>query len=403
MSEFINNREHRKEVLKEIIAKLHDGMTVDEVQAEFEATFGNVSAAEITEAEQQLINEGLPVSEIQRLCDVHSAVFKGSIEEIHRVIDERDIPGHPVEVLIRENHAIEQLINQEIRPLAAKIDHATLHIMGRFLDLLLRIDLHYSRKENLFFPYMEKYGISAPPKVMWGVDDEIRASLKQLRKELANQDLDIPAFQANLEIALIRVEEMIFKEENILVPMLLETLTQEEWKRIADESDEIGFMIPDIPSWVPVMTPQEETTPEPTLQAVEGQIHLPSGVFKPEELVNMLNALPFDITFVDKDDTVKYFSQGAERIFTRTKAIIGRKVANCHPPGSVHVVEQILDDFKSGKKDHEDFWIPMKDLFVYIRYFAVRNEQGAYLGTLEVTQNIKPIQALTGEKRLISE
>ncbi len=403
MSEFINNREHRKEVLKEIIAKLHDGMTVDEVQAEFEATFGNVSAAEITEAEQQLINEGLPVSEIQRLCDVHSAVFKGSIEEIHRVIDERDIPGHPVEVLIRENHAIEQLINQEIRPLAAKLDHTSLNIMGRFLDLLLRIDLHYSRKENLFFPYMEKYGISAPPKVMWGVDDEIRASLKQLRKELANQDLDIPAFQANLEIALIRVEEMIFKEENILVPMLLETLTQEEWKRIADESSEVGFMIPDIPNWDPVMTPQTETKPEPTLQEVEGQIHLPSGVFKPEELVNTLNALPFDITFVDKDDTVKYFSQGAERIFTRTKAIIGRKVANCHPPGSVHVVEQILDDFKSGKKDHEDFWIPMKDMFVYIRYFAVRNEQGAYLGTLEVTQNIKPIQALTGEKRLVSE
>lgn len=404
MSEFINNREHRKEVLKEIIAKLHNGMTVDEVQAEFEATFSNVSAAEITEAEQALINEGLPVSEIQRLCDVHSAVFKGSIEEIHRVIDERDIPGHPVEVLIRENHAIEQLINQEIRPLAAQLDHTTLKMMGRFLDLLLRIDLHYSRKENLFFPYMEKYGISAPPKVMWGVDDEIRDSLKQLRKELANEELDIQTFQSNLEIALIRVEEMIFKEENILVPMLLETLTQEEWKRIADESDEIGFMIPDIPNWDPVvLAPAEPVIPVSPLPAVEGLIHLPSGVFKPEELVHMLNALPFDITFVDKDDTVKYFSQGAERIFTRTKAIIGRKVANCHPPGSVHIVEQILDDFKSGKKDHEDFWIPMKDLFVYIRYFAIRNEHGEYLGTLEVTQNIKPIQGLTGEKRLVSE
>jgi len=117
----------------------------------------------------------------------------------------------------------------------------------------------------------------------------------------------------------------------------------------------------------------------------------------------MFNTLPIDITFVDKDGAVKYFSQGKERIFARPKTIIGRQVQNCHPPASVHIVEKIVEDLRSGKKEHEDFWIRMGDQYVYIRYFAVRNEKGEYLGTMEVTQNIKPIQEISGEKRLMSD
>ncbi|HOO26722.1 MAG TPA: PAS domain-containing protein, partial [Clostridiales bacterium] len=130
-------------------------------------------------------------------------------------------------------------------------------------------------------------------------------------------------------------------------------------------------------------------------------IVLPTGEFALNELEQVLNHLPFDITFVDKNDVVKYFSQGKDRIFVRTKAVIGRNVSKCHPPASVHVVENIVADFKSGKKDHEDFWINMGDTYVYIRYFAVRDEAGEYLGVVEVTQDIKPIQAITGEKRLV--
>jgi len=133
-----------------------------------------------------------------------------------------------------------------------------------------------------------------------------------------------------------------------------------------------------------------------------GVLTLPSGVLKTEEVIRMLDVLPFDITFVDKDDIVKYFSQGTERIFPRTKAIIGRNVSNCHPPASVHIVEKIVEDFKNGIKDHEDFWINMGEKFILIRYYAVRSEKGEYLGVLEVTQDIKPIQEITGEKRLAS-
>ncbi|HHZ01550.1 MAG TPA: DUF438 domain-containing protein [Tissierellia bacterium] len=399
MSENINNREYRKNVIKEIIRELHEGKTVDEVKQKFEKAFTGVSATEISEAEQALIREGLPISEVQRLCDVHAAVFKGSIEEIHRETDPTKIPGHPANVLMLENRKIEKIIEEEINPFLEKFDENSRQNILKGLDSLSIIDIHYSKKENLLFPYMEKYGMTAPPQVMWGVDDEIRDDLNMLKTDLSqgfyNQEL-----KKALQEFLNRVLEMIFKEENIMLPMLLDTMTQDEWKKVADDSSEIGEILDSIPVWVPNQEAKEEykeDIKEP------GAIVLPTGVFNKEELTYMLNTLPLDITFVGSDDTVRYFSQSSERIFARTKTIIGRNVSNCHPPASVHIVEGIVEDLKSGKKDHEDFWIKMGDKYVYIRYFAVRNDKGEYLGVVEVTQDIKPIQEITGEKRLVSE
>jgi DUF438 domain-containing protein len=182
--------------------------------------------------------------------------------------------------------------------------------------------------------------------------------------------------------------------------MLLDVMTQDEWKKVAEDSGEIGHILRWVPEWKPENEAKEEIKEE---MSEPGSIILPTGVLKVNELVNMLNTLPLDITFVGKDDTVKYFSQSSERIFPRTKTIIGRNVSNCHPPASVHIVEGIVEDLKAGKKEHEDFWIKMGDKYVYIRYFAVRDEKGEYMGVLEVTQNIKPIQEISGEKRLVSE
>jgi len=397
MSEEINNREYRQKILKELITQLHNGKSVEEVKGRFAAVFGGVSAEEIAQAEQALIKNGLPVSEIQRLCDVHAAVFKGSIEEIHQPSDPSEIAGHPANTMKRENRAIEKLI-AEIRKVidqsSGKKDVETA------LNRLAEIDRHYLKKENLLFPYMEQYGITVPPKVMWGVDDEIRAQLKEINMQLKTTDLF--HLKGQIEELLAKISEMIFKEESIMLPMLLENLTQDEWKHIADESGELGYCFIDhVPEWSPVVRKeqkivrQEETSP--------GVITLPTGVLKTEELVRMLDTLPIDITFVDKDDTVKYFSQGDERVFPRTKAIIGRKVSNCHPPASVHIVEKLVEDFKTGRKESEDFWIDMGERYILIRYFAVRSEKGKYLGVLEVTQNIKPIQKIKGEKRLVSE
>jgi len=400
MSQEINNREKRKQAIKDTLRLLHEGKSVEEVQSIFRDAFDGVEASEISAAEQTLINEGLPVSEVQRLCDVHSAVFKGSIEEIHAPSDVSKIPGHPAHTIKAENAAITAHMNERIRPLLARVAEGKLAAQALLPEIgaLLAIDQHYSRKENLLFPYLEQHGITAPPKVMWGVDDEIRALLKDSAK-LAAQGSDQTA--EKLTEGLTRVEEMIFKEENILIPMLIDTLSAEEWSAVAEESGEIGYcMIAPPPVWRAKAAPAAEATAP--LAPANGSVLLPTGFLSVPELSRLLDTLPLDITFVGADDTVRYFSQGSERVFPRTKAIIGRNVKNCHPPASVHIVEGIVADFKSGKKDHEDFWIQLGDKFVYIRYFAVRDEAGAYLGVLEVTQDIKPIQAIKGEKRLVS-
>lgn len=404
MSEFINNSEMRKQTIKDIIKQLHEGKTVEEVKQQFEEAFEDVSASEITTAEAALIAEGVSASEIQRLCDVHASVFKGAIEEIHQHPSNAIlIPGHPLNTLMRENLAISRIINQEIKPYLQSLDdEESYKNLLEGVNHLSQIELHYQKKENLFFPYMEKYGIVAPPQVMWGVDDEIRADIKEI-KTLLEQDSKVDSvITQKIEDVMTRVEEMIFKEENIMAPMLLDHLTQEEWKKIADESHEIGFLIKKVSEWNPVI-PTKDAVVKEEENVQEGLIKLPSGIFTTEQLTCMLNTLPFDITFVDKDDFVKYFSEGKERTFIRTRSIIGRNVSNCHPPASVHIVEKIVNDFKTGRKDQEDFWIKLGDKFVLIRYYAVRNDKGEYLGVLEVTQDIKEIQQIVGEKRLVSE
>ena len=398
MSQEINNREYRKNVIKELLKQLHAGKSVDEVKAQFADAFDGVSASEISEAEQALISEGLPVNEVQRLCDVHAAVMGSSVEEIHAPVTE--IPGHPVHTLKAENRALEELMNKRIRPHIAALragEPRAAEVLAADFEEFKQLDRHYVKKEMLLFPYMEKYGITAPPKVMWGVDDEIRGLIKEAARLIAAGDATAAD---RAEEAVDKAVEMIFKEENIMLPMLLEVLTGEEWKHIAEQSGEIGYcLIAEPPVWQPVEA--KATAPVAAVQA--GDVTLPTGFLSVQEVTALLDTLPIDITFVGKDDTVRYFSQGAERVFPRTKAIIGRKVTDCHPPASVHIVEGIVADLRSGKKNHEDFWIRMGDKYVYIRYYAVRDAAGEYLGVLEVTQDIAPVQQITGEKRLVNK
>lgn len=406
MSEFINNREYRQQTIKNILTQLHEGKTVAEVKGQFFNAFDGVSAEEISQAEQALMSAGMPVGEVQRLCDVHSEVFKGSIFECSLSTEPTNVLGHPANTLKRENRAVEGSLTSLGDDLAKSADDKVRRdIYENLKKLYPDLDIHYKKKENLMFPYMEQYGVTAPPKVMWGVDDEIRESLRELlagTEILAFEDL---RQKGNAAIAKIR--EMIFKEENILLPILLEKLTQDEWKHVADESAEFGYCLLDMAyEWVPEKTETEQTQQPIAVSAKaeeSGMIQLPTGSFTVEELVRVLNTLPIDITFVGKDDTVKYFSQSNERIFPRTPAVIGRKVSNCHPPASVHIVEKLVEEFKTGSKESEDFWIRMGDKFILIRYFAVRDSKGEYLGVLEVTQNIAPIQEITGEKRLVSD
>ncbi|WP_071458983.1 DUF438 domain-containing protein [Bacillus massilinigeriensis] len=410
MSEFINNREQqsltkpeRQELLKEIIKELHNGRSVEEVKGRFEKAVGSITVEEISQLEHALMEEeGIPVAEVQRLCSVHTAIFKGSIEEIHRSERPEDQPGHPVHTFKRENKEIDLLVNFKIQLHFDRFkkgdEEEHIYKMIEDLNLLLDIDKHYSRKENLLLPFLEKYGILGPTQVMWGVDDRIRDAIKAAKQALTHyKKEDKQHVIDTMEIVIREVTEMIFKEENILFPMALQHLTEDEWGKIAYESDVIGFcLIDSVAEWKPERQALADTT------ISEGFIRMETGILSIEQLELMLNHLPVDITFIDQDDVVRYFSHGKERIFTRTKAVIGRTVQNCHPPKSVHVVEQLLQDFKSGVKDSEDFWIQFKDKYIYIRYFAVRDEKGTYMGTLEFTQNITPIKEIEGEKRILS-
>lgn len=409
MSELIQNREYRMKALKELIMDLHRGKSVDEVKQRFREIIKDVSAEEVSAMEQALIQEGMPVEEVQRLCDVHAAIFKEALEQKP---EPKAIQGHPLNTFFKENRAIEELLEKEIVPLVEELKNSrpdgerniTLKLLEK-VNLLFDVEKHYKRKEELLFPYLEKYGIYGPSKVMWGVDDEIRAALRQLRETLSSYNSQIKSQVVDKTMELVnKIKEMIFKEEKILFPTAEQKLTEDEWYQIYKSEDEIGYcLVEPEAEWKPARVDLEKSGEAIADDTTRGFIKFPTGMLTPKEIELIFNHLPVDITFVDKDDTVRYFSATKDRIFTRPKTVIGRKVQNCHPPASYPVVEKILKNFKEGEKDVEEFWINLKGKLIYIRYFAVRDEEGNYVGTLEVTQEIGRIKELQGEKRLLED
>ncbi len=407
MSELINNSKERKARLKELILKLHQGETTEAVQQELLLSLANIPYGEVVEVEQELISEGLPEEEVLALCDAHSAVLDGSID-LSRMKSTPE--GHPVEVIRKENEQIRlvvQRINQILYSLQATKDQ---ELPEQILELkslfnqLMDVDKLYQRKEYLIFPFLEKIGITGPPKVMWGKHDEIRNLLKMSLEVLHTKNLTAEELHAaspfSLKLTVDQVVDMTKKEEEILLPMCLDELTEADWYDIHKQSLDIGFCLYDPqvnwkPNWV-----KEKAIDE--MNQDGGLVRLPTGSFTPEELNTVLNSLPFDITFVDKDDKVKYFSHGRERIFQRNRAILNRDVRHCHPPSSAHIVDKIIDDFKSGRESRAPFWINMKGKMIHIEYFALRNEEGKYLGTLEVSHNITPYREIIGEQRILS-
>jgi hypothetical protein len=265
------------------------------------------------------------------------------------------------------------------------------------------VDKHYRRKEYLVFPFLEKYEITGPPKVMWGKHDEIRTQLKASIEAVSSTGPVTPDEVATItELVLLPavkgISDMISKEEEILLPMCMDRLTDEDWYSVYHQTNEFGYCLFD---------PQVEWKPESVgiseiTYNTGNKIQLSTGSFNPDELETLFKTLPIDITFVDKDDKVKFFSLGPDRIFTRNRAIIGRDVRMCHPPSSVHIVEQILVDFKSGKENSAAFWISMQGRFIYIEYFALRDKNNLYQGTIEFTQDLTKLRKLEGEQRLLS-
>ncbi|WP_303921285.1 DUF438 domain-containing protein [Draconibacterium sediminis] len=407
MSELINNSKYRKEQLKHLILKLHQGESADSVRKELVESLKNIPYGEVVEVEQELMQEGLPEEEVLKLCDVHGSVLEGNVD----LSGAKAIPeGHPVDVFQQENVELRKVAEQAKQqldelPHISEDEFKTYALkLESLFNQLMDVDKHYQRKEYLVFPYLEKNEITGPPKVMWGKHDEIRDQLKACITILKTPGLKQEDLFDSLELLFyVTVQglvDMIKKEEEILFPMAMDVLTTEDWWNIHKQTLEYGFSLYDPKvEWKPEGLTEEAAESNITS---DGNIQLPSGSFSAEEIKAILNSVPFDMTFVDKNDKVKYFTQGKERIFARSRSIINRDVRLCHPPGSTHIVEKILEDFKSGKASHAPFWIQMKGKFIKIEYFALRDENGNYLGTLEVSQDLSENRSLEGERRILS-
>lgn len=433
----------RQERIVEILSLLHNGGSFEEAKKLFEEEFDGVDVTEIITAEKTLIRGGLDPSEIQKLCNIHAAVFKGSINEIHHSNEEHAQPGHPVQVLKLENQVLQSLLADEIDGLMEKIKKGDWLVAKEKLNAalrdLLQIDKHFARKETLIFSYMEKYGITAPPQVMWGVDDEIRQMAKEIIDYLNSEKVAYNPLAERWEKLKNEIEEMIFKEEEIMVPMILDVFSLSDWMQIAEDSQEIGYaFIPEPILWKAgpdalakekereplrqlaiqkvkdateeikagldqesAITVTEEYEWEKDVQNGQDQVIFPTGILQIDQLLAVFQALPVDLTFVDHEDKVRFYSETGDRVFPRTKSVIGREVVNCHPPKSMHLVEKILTDFRNRSRTHADFWIDMNGRKIYIRYFALFDENENYLGCLEVTQDITQIQQLEGQNRLL--
>jgi len=407
MSELINNSKERKDRLKTVILKLHEGETTESARKELLDSLSQIPYGEVVEVEQELIAGGLPEEEVLRLCDAHSAVLHGTVD----LSTAKTYPdGHPVDIFVLENRELKK-VGEEIFAIISELAEDTPENAGKHIlqlktsfNKLMDVDKHYQRKEYLLFPFLEKLEVTGPPKVMWGKQDEIRELLIGSIQILNTDSLEKEDLLAACEMILIPavqgVKDMTTKEEEILLPMALDKLSEADWYEISRQSLEIGFCLYDPKAiWRPEWVLASELT---EMNQSGGKIQLPSGTLAIEELLAIFNHLPVDMTFVDKDDKVKYFSQGKERIFQRNRAILNRDVRHCHPPASAHIVDKIIEDFKSGKEDRAPFWINMGGKMIHIEYFALRGEGGDYLGTLEVSHNIQGYRDLQGEQRILS-
>ena len=394
-------REKRKQLLKSYIERLSAGEDLEVVRKEFVENFENVESSEIAQVEQELIMSGVPVDDVQRLCDVHSALFHGmTVEEqepeAEGANDEvtaqslRDISGHPLQIFMDENIILDSKL-KDIKKLAK--EDITDELLEKLRVLRLNLKDHYTRKGDLIYPLLSRtYDYSGPSDVMWGVDGEIRDDLASIvglgRKH--------PDFKEVLERVLTRAEEMIYKENNILFPLCAELFSEEDWMRLYYEFHAYGdFLEEEAKTWSQAEEKRED------LKVIGGklardrqdsidmkeEIVLGSGHMNVEQILGVLNAIPMELTFIDEEDTNRFFSEDTP-LFKRPDMAIGRDVHSCHPPKSAKLAKRVIEEFRDGTKDKFELFRYINDEPVYIRYLAVRDEDGKYLGTLEAVEEL---------------
>jgi uncharacterized protein len=316
--------------------------------------------------------------------------------------------GHPIHILMKEHELMLGFSGRllavagsltGLRDLRAAEPHK--EEIAHLVEHLIESESHYVREENVLFPVVEKHGITGPPRMMWMEHDEIRKLKKELSAIIKGPEATpFEQFTHRLHETASALDTLLTshfnKENSILFPAALRVINEPEWADIRRQFDELGYCC-----FTPAVPGASESAAPPAGKAPDGTVAFETGTLSVAEISAILDSLPIDVTFVGKDDTVRYFNQAADRIFPRAKAVIGRTVQNCHPGKSLDKVQAILDGFRDGTLPKAEFWIPMGEKLVYIRYLPVRDGSGSYLGCIEVTQDIAPIKKIEGQKRLL--
>lgn len=402
-----DNKDSRKEQLKAYLKRLGNGEDLESVREDFVKNFSDVDASEIMNAEQELLKEGTPLEEVQRLCDVHSALFHGATTEekianaekavedslmkkkIQEALEKRDsypqkdysnkhalaselssIKGHPLYTFTKENEVLDDLLKSYREQKSDEL-----------FSKLKEVIIHYKKKGDLLYPHLNvKYGVSGPSDVMWTVDDEIRDEFTKLSK-ISEHDAQ---WDERMNALLTRVEEMIYKEKNILFPICAVNFTESEWYGVYHDSkdyEDCFGVINEIWHDAKDYTPEVQT-------AFDGEIVMPGGHMNIEQLTAMLNTIPLEITFVDADNINRYFNEGP-KVFKRPTMAIDRDVFSCHPPKIEPMVRAIIEDFRNGVRDSVPVWMEKSGRTMLVNYIAVRDKNNKYLGTVEVIQDME--------------
>ena len=406
------------EAIKGILKQIHEGKDVSELQERFEEVIKDVAPWEIPIIEQQLVREGISPFQIAKMCDLHVNLFRKALVRRQELLE---LPaGHPLHTLIMEN---EQLARDAERlSLFAKMLDKGFEAAKAQLVELLGIKRHFMKEQMLLFPYLERKGITAVPRVLWTKQDQLFVKIKRTLEEIDRTPKEELA--AQLESISNEIMDMVFRENNILYPTMNALMTEGEWAAVKEGEADIGFYkVKPGEEWRPKERPiypfeavqvdpsrlermPMETRallgmPDTTRLIREGDIALSEGYLRPEEIDGIFSTLPFDISFVDAEDRTRFYNKPKERYFPRARTVLGRPVEFCHPPGSVKIVQKIIEEFRAGRRDVAEFWIDMRGRKLHIRYFPVRDKDGKYLGTLEVVQDITDIKKIEGEKRLL--
>lgn len=405
-----DDKDQKASRLKAIIDRLAQGASPSAVKREFHDLIKDADASEVAELEQSLIEGGLPVEEVQRLCDVHATLFKAGLERGQKMVH---MPGHPIHTYMAENVEAKK----RVRALRFACLSAGIESIQEALAGLRPIIVHYTRKENQLFPYLERSGFTGPTKVMWGKHDEIRSVFKDLDEAIAKNNIKA-ARKLGRDLCK-RIRMMIYMEEKILFPNSIKRLSDAEWAEVRRGEDAIGFAwIKPGAQWDPALVGGGNLSGSmgaySNLNAAigkavakaegtgtTGSIPLSEGALPLDFLNRILTNLPIDISFVDASDKVMYYSDSPHRVFPRSPGIIGRSVENCHPPKSVDVVKKILEAFKKKEKDKAEFWLELNGRFIVISYKPIFDDAGVYLGTLEMSWDATDLRALQGQRRLL--